>query len=359
MNLTLDDKKRFIINTIYTAIIIGLIYLAFKHVLGWVMPFIIGFFIAYLLKPMADFIERSTKIKNKSVSIFVISFFYVVVIGVASFLVINLWRLIYEFINLFPTLYIDSIEPMIAAANDWIISFINNLSPEVAALISDVFDNVLSMVTQVVSSLSKIVLFSITGIAQKIPIYFITLLFSIICSVLITMDYDNVSAFLNRQIPKSIRSILSDVKKILVDTIFKMAKAYFILLFIAFIEMCIGFMILGIDHAIPIASIIAILDIIPLIGIGGILIPWGIYEIIIGQSTVGIGLLIIYLISYILRNTLEPKIVGKQIGLNSLVTFVSMFVGFKTFGFIGFMTAPIVAIIIKQLNDSNKIKFYH
>ncbi len=356
--MTYDNKKKFIINTIYTLIIIGIIYFVFKYVLGWIMPFIIGLFIAYLLKPVADLIGKVTKIKNKGVSIFVISFFYVAIVGGIAFIAINIWDLIYEFINIFPSIYTDSIEPMISASNDWIITYINNLSPEVASLISNSFDSILSTLTQAVSNISKTVLLSITGIAQKIPIYFITLLFSVICSVLITIDYDNVTAFLNRQIPAKIKVSLQDIKKILVDTIFKMTKAYFILLFIAFIEMCIGFMLLGIDHAIPIAAIISILDIVPLLGIGGVLIPWGIYAIITGQKALGVGLLIIYLISYLLRSTLEPKIIGQQIGLPSLVTFVAMFAGFKIFGFIGFMVAPIVAIVIKQLNDNKKIKIY-
>ena len=77
-----------------------------------------------------------------------------------------------------------------------------------------------------------------------------------------------------------------------------------------------------------------------------------------GQKFVGIGLIIIYIIIYIVRSALEPRVIGKQIGLSSLVTIVSMFVGFKIFGFIGFIIAPIIAIVIKQLNDNKKINIY-
>lgn len=358
--MTYEEKKKFIVNTVHTTIVLGIVYLFFKYVVRWIMPFIIGFFIAYLLKPIANLISNAPRLKNKNkgVSIFVISFFYVSIVGALVLIIINLWDLIYNFLDLFPGIYNQNIIPAISHANDWIISFINNLSPEIADLAADSFNNILNALTQLVSDLSKAVVLAITGFAQKIPIYFITLLFSIICSVLITIDYDNVSAFISRQLPNPIRELLLDIKKILVGTIFKMVKAYFILLFIAFIEMCIGFFILGIENAIPIAALIAILDIIPLIGIGGILVPWGIYQLILGNTTVGIGLIIIYLISYVLRNTLEPKIIGQQIGLSSLATIVAMFAGFRIFGFVGFIIAPVVAIIIKQLNDSKKINLY-
>ncbi len=356
--MTSNDKKKFIINVLYITAIVGVLYFVFKYLLSWFMPFIIGFMIAYVLKPVTDFIENTTKIKNKGVSIFVISFFYVAIISMVGFVVVKIWDLIYEFIRQFPNIYDTSIQPMIVSTNEWLLSFVNTLSPDIADLLSNSFNEILSTLTQAVSSISKFVLANITYFAQKIPIYFITLLFSIICSVLITIDYENVFKFLKRQIPNEFQAFLFDAKIILVNTIFKMIKAYFILLFMAFIEMSIGFIILGIDHAIPIAALISILDIVPLIGIGGILVPWGIYAIIIGQRSMGIGLIVIYLVSYILRNALEPRVIGKQIGLPSLATIVAMFAGFKIFGFIGFMLAPIAAIMIKQLNDSKRINIY-
>lgn len=358
--MTYDDKKKFIIDVLYIVTIVGVLYFVFKYLLFWVLPFIIGFIVAYILKPVGDIIGNIAKFKNrnKGVSIFVISFFYVIIAIIVGFIIAKIWGFIYEFISMLPGLYNQSIEPTILSINDWVISLIGTSSPEVAGLISDIFSNMLDMLASAISDASKSILLSVTRLAQRVPIYFITFLFSIICSVLITVDYDNVSAFIIRQVPDKARKLLFDIKKILVGTVFKMIKAYFILSSVVFVEMCIGFAILGIDNAISIAAFAAFLDFLPLIGVGAILIPWGIYEIIIGQKFVGIGLLILYIILYVVRSTLEPRVLGKQIGLNSLVTVVSMFVGFKIFGFIGFIIAPMIAIVIKQLNDNKKINIY-
>lgn len=358
--MTYDDKKKFIIDILYIVTIAGVLYFVFKYLLFWILPFVIGFGIAYILKPIGDIISNIAKFKNrnKGVSILVISFFYVLIVVIVGFIIAKFWGFIYEFISILPSLYNQSIEPTILSINDWVVSLIGTSSPEVAGLISDIFRNVLDMLASAVSSASKTILLSVTRLAQRVPIYFITFLFSIICSVLITVDYDNVSTFIIRQVPGKARKLLFDIKKILVGTIFKMIRAYFILSSIAFIEMCIGFTILGINNAISIAAFAAFLDFLPLIGVGAVLIPWGIYEIIMGQRFVGIGLLILYIILYIVRSTLEPRVLGKQIGLNSLVTIVSMFVGFKIFGFIGFIIAPMIAIVVKQLNDNKKINIY-
>lgn len=356
--MTYDSKKKFIIDILYIITIVGVLYFVFKYLLFWFMPFVIGLIIAYILKPIGDTIGKFTKFKNKGISIFVISLFYVSIIIVVGLIIANIWHLIYEFVGLLPNLYNQNIEPTILSLNDWMVSFIGTSSPEVANLISNIFSNVLDILASAVSGISKTVLFGVTRVAQRIPVYFITLLFSIICSVLITIDYDRVVAFLVRQIPGKTYKLLLDIKKILAGTIFKMLKAYFILSFIAFIEMSVGFAILGINYVIPIAAFIAFLDFLPFIGVGGVLIPWGIYDIVLGQRFVGIGILVIYVIIYIVRSALEPRVLGRQIGLSSLVTIVAMFVGFKIFGFMGFIIAPLVVIVIKQLNDSKKINIY-
>ena len=222
--MTYDGKKKFIIDILYIITIMGVLYFIFKYLLSWFMPFIIGLIIAYLLKPIGDTIGKFTKFKNRNISIFVISLFYVSIIIVVGLVVANIWRLIYEFIGILPNLYSQSIEPTILSLNDWVLSFIGTSSPEVANLISNVFDNVLDILASAVSGISKTVLFGVTRVAQKIPTYFITLLFSIICSVLIAIDYNGVVAFLIRQIPEKPYKLLIDIKKILVGTVFKMAK---------------------------------------------------------------------------------------------------------------------------------------
>ncbi len=358
--MTYDDKKKFIVDVLYIATIIVVVYFVFKYLFFWILPFIIGFAIAYILKPIGDMIGNiiKTKRRSKGVSIFVISFFYIFIIITVGFIIANIWGFIYNFIGVLPSLYTQSIEPIILSINSWVVSLVGTSSPEIAGLVSNILSSMLDMLASAVSSASKTVLLSVTRVAQKIPIYFITLLFSIICSVLIAVDYDNVSNFIVKQVPKKMYGLLIDIKEILVGTVFKMIKAYFILSSIAFVEMCIGFIMLGVDNAISIAAFIAFLDFMPIIGVGGILLPWSAYELILGQRFMGIGLIVLYAIMYIVRSTLEPRVIGRQIGLSSLATIVSMFVGFKIFGLIGFIIAPMIAIVIKQLNDNNKINIY-
>jgi len=127
---------------------------------------------------------------------------------------------------------------------------------------------------------------------------------------------------------------------------------------ITFIELAVGLSILRADGAIYIAALTAIIDIMPVLGTGAVVIPWSIFEFIKGNLTFAIGLAILYIVIMIVRNILEPKLVGKQIGLHPLIMLICMYVGVKVFGFIGLFVLPIIAAIMKYLYDNGKIHFF-
>ena len=99
-------------------------------------------------------------------------------------------------------------------------------------------------------------------------------------------------------------------------------------------------------------------DILPAVGTGGIIIPWGIIAMVLGDIPFGIGMLALYLIVTVIRNTLEPKIVGEQVGLHPVATLMAMFLGTKLMGIVGLFGFPIGLVILKKLNDSGKIKLF-
>ncbi|MBR6609197.1 MAG: AI-2E family transporter, partial [Oscillospiraceae bacterium] len=135
-------------------------------------------------------------------------------------------------------------------------------------------------------------------------------------------------------------------------------KSYSLILFITFAEIAAGLWLLGVKRAVLIAMLIAVFDILPAVGTGGIIIPWGIISIALGDVFMGIGLLALYLIVTVVRNTLEPKIVGEQVGLHPVATLMAMFLGSKIMGIIGLFGFPIALVILTKLNDSGKIKLF-
>lgn len=356
--MTYDEKKKFITNIIYIITLFAIVYFIFKYAIHWVMPFIVGFLIAFLLKPLTDFITRVTHIKRKGVSIFVIGVFYFVVVTIIWFLTAFLWNEMTGLIKIMPNIYFTKIEPLLLSINNLVVERAKTLSPEFADTLSNMIISGLQYLASVVKNLSIYLVSVITNVISNVPLYLISVIFTIVCSVFISADYTNITSFIKRQLPTKFNSNFAEARRFLYGTLLKMIKAYAIILSVTFIEMLIGMSILKVRYALPIAAIVAVLDILPLIGTGGIIIPWAIIELISKNYRTGLGLLIIYVVITVVRNTIEPKIVGHQIGLNPVITITAMYAGLRLFGFVGFILAPIISILIKYLNDTGKIHIY-
>src|SRR5699024_9383370 len=119
-----------------------------------------------------------------------------------------------------------------------------------------------------------------------------------------------------------------------------------------FVELAIGLSIIGVDRAVLIALGIAVFDILPVLGTGGIMLPWAAIRALAGDYRMAISLFVVYLIITVIRNIIEPKIVGQQIGLHPVVTLISMFVGLQLFGAVGLFGLPITLSLLRNLNDN-------
>lgn len=115
---------------------------------------------------------------------------------------------------------------------------------------------------------------------------------------------------------------------------------------VAFVLMAVGFLLLRIPGGIGWAAGIAVVDAFPVLGCGTVLIPWSVVSFLQGRSVRGVGLLGIYALVWLVRSVLEPRMVGKELGLDPLVTLLSVYAGLKLFGFVGLLLAPVAVMVI-------------
>ena len=141
----------------------------------------------------------------------------------------------------------------------------------------------------------------------------------------------------------------------LTDTLFVVIRSYVLIMLLTFAELSILFSLFGIESAVLKAALIALLDILPILGTGGIMIPWAVLTLLKGKLKLGLGLLVVYAAITIIRNIIEPKIVGGRLGLHPVVTLASMFLGAQLFGVIGLFGFPIGLSLLRYLNDNGSI----
>ena len=161
-----------------------------------------------------------------------------------------------------------------------------------------------------------------------------------------------------RQMNDKTKEVFIQIKEYVVGTLWVCIRSYALIMSITFVELSILLTLVGVNHPVLVAFGTACFDILPVLGTGGIMIPWALITLLQGNLFLGLKLLGVYVIVTVVRNIIEPKIVGSQLGLHPVVTLCSMFVGVQLFGVIGLFGFPIGLSLLRYLNDHGVIKIF-
>ena len=186
----------------------------------------------------------------------------------------------------------------------------------------------------------------LTTVGGEIPRVLFLLLISVIATVYFSVDLENINFFFKSILPSKIVTIMVQFKEKSAKIVVKYVKAYFLIMLITFAVIFFGLTVLKIRYALLLAVIIALLDMLPVLGVGVLLVPWSLWAFASGDSRLGIGLLILYVVSIVTRQIAEPKILGKNLGINPLLTLVLMYLGLTLFGVGGLVFMPIISVIL-------------
>lgn len=353
-----EKRKRFIVNLLYAGLIALLVYITVKYGFGLLSPFLLAFLIAYLVKTPAKLIARKTKLPYKPISLILVLLFYGTAGILIALLSIKLVTSATAIVAALPLLYASEIEPALSAFLGGIEQTVFRMDAALVATLNELFTQFIQSMGDQVTSLSVKAVGSLSGYASSLPGLFIKLVLMIISTFFIAGDYDILVGFVSRQLPEKARVLFLHIKEYVVGTLFVCIRSYALIMTITFVELSIGLSLMGVKNGILIALVISIFDILPVLGTGGIMIPWTIITAFQGNYPLAMGLLIIYLIITVIRNILEPKIVGSQIGLHPILTLASMFVGAQLFGIIGLFGFPILLSLLRNLNETGTIKLF-
>lgn len=356
----MEYKKKFrsVINFAYYTFIIGVIYLLLQYGLGVIAPFLLAFIIAFILKTPARFISNRLRIPYKLIAILLVLLFYFTITIIIALVGLKLFSLFTDLFMKLPSIYETQIMPNLASTFENIENRIYQLDPTIQSALNGYFKQFTQSLGESISGLSVSVIATISGLASSLPMLFIKTLIMVISSFFIALDYDLIVKFIVRQFSARGKEMILQIKGYIVGTLFVYIRSYLLIVSISFVELSIGLTILGLERAVLIALLIAIFDILPVLGTGGIMIPWAIIMVIQGNYSMAFGLFVIYLIVTVVRNIIEPRIVGKRIGLHPVVTLTAMFVGVQLFGVVGLFGFPITLSLLCYLNRTGAIKLF-
>lgn len=350
-----DRRKRFIINAAYYAILVGLVFLAFRYLFGLIWPFLVAFLFAWLLSPVIRWLTAKRHIKHNLAVFLCLIVFFTIVGGLLVLLCSRIASGISNLVVWLPGLYEDTIKPGLENIAAWLENWTDRISPEVSDTLSEALPDIISSIGSAVTGAATKVVSGLSGWATKVPSALLSAIICIIATIFATADFPRVTAFIMRQLPERPRRVVREAKQSLKTVMKKYVCSYGIIMGVTFLEMLVGLLILRQKNPFLIALVIAVFDIFPIVGAGLILVPWGIVCFLGGSIGKGAGLLILWVAEEIVRQYMEPRVVGHQVGLHPLVTLMAMYVGSKLFGGVGLLGLPISCAIVQSLDQAGVI----
>ena len=330
-------------------VLFAAVYFAGKYVVGFALPFIFAWAIASAAVPVADRISAKLGISRR-VCAAVTVLLMLAVIFVLATLAVN--RAAYELGRLIARLgdeHSDAIGDMISAATGSLDSISSHIpllkklreSGELAGFFDGLDSALGQAVGELISRMTAAVPALAASVIKALPSILLSFAVAVISSFYFALDRDRITGFIASAVPKKWRH---ELRRRARKTAAGYVKAYLLILLITFCELFVGFSILGIDYAFLIAAAVAVIDILPVLGVGTVLIPWVAIEFVSGNIRLGVGLLILFAVIEIVRQFIEPRIVGGTLGIHPLVTLAAMYIGFALFGVGGMFIGPIIAL---------------
>ncbi len=352
--MDLEKQKRFLIRAAYFATLAGLIYVGLKYFLPILMPFLLAFFIVWLLRKPSGWVAKKIHLKHKYVHLAFLLLFYLVFFGLVSLAGIQLFDLIADAVPKLPDLYRDELVPALRVVAEFVEGSLARFDPDLVHAVERALSAVSSDIESWLLSFSGTVMSWASNVMLGVPGVIIELVLMITSSFFLATDYDRVLGFLYKSLPGKAGGRIREVWHKLAGSVWIYIRSYSLLLVITFSELLVGLSLMKVPYAAVLAAAIAIFDLMPILGVGGVLIPWAVIAAVVGNYGMALGVGALYIVIAIVRNSLEPRLVGKQIGLHPLATLIALFTGSQLFGIVGLFGFPVALSVMVQLRASKK-----
>ncbi len=325
--------------------------IAVPRILGFFMPFVIGWVISLMANPLVKFLEKKIKMKRKAGSAMVI-------IAVIAILVLILYAVISKLvsesiglINDLPNIY-KSFEGDLDQIAENLNLLLTKLPPDIRDAFTNIGTTVSTFLGGLIENMGTPTVEAVGSFAKNLPSALIGIIMGILSAYFFIAEKEEISFFLKEHLPKGIQ----EKWHIFYASLKQAVGGYFLaqlkIEIWIYIMLVIGFMILDIEYGMLIALGIAIFDFFPIFGMGAVMIPWALIKLLSSDYIVAVGFLIMYGAGLLGRQLLQPKIVGDSIGIAPMPTLFLLFLGFKFGGVAGMIFAVPIGIILVNLNQA-------
>jgi sporulation integral membrane protein YtvI len=349
-----------ILRGIWVSLIVILAGLALYFVVPLIYPFIIGWIIAYILNPLVNLLHRKAKFPRWLAS----STALLIFLGITSaFITLLVSKIVIE-ISKLSVIIRNNIEFWI----EDIIFYINSehwqgIINQIATFYSEneeyretISQNLNTAGDRIAGAVSSIITYTVDSLfmlVTSLPNITFVFIIVLLAAFFISKDWYSLIKWSSSFFPEKAKKSGLTVWKDLQRALFGYIGAQLIMISITAAFVIIGLLILNVKYAVTIGLLIGLVDLLPYLGTGAVMIPWAVYLFIQGDISMGIGISILYGVILVARSTIEPKVLATSIGLNALATLVAMVVGLNLFGVAGIIIGPVSLVLILAVHRAD------
>lgn len=328
----------------------GIVCFLGPKLLKFFLPFVIGWIIAMLANPLVRFLESRVKILRKHSSVIIVVIALAAVIGLLYFIISRLLIQAYQLAKDLPALYSMVVTELqgISVRFD---SIFRRLPDSVQQNWMDFVGNVGLLASTLVQRLASPTVEAAGNVAKRIPNMLVNVIVTILSSYFFIAERDRIIEFWKRYLPEKWEQYLQLLRKDVRQLVGGYFLAQFKIIFVVGAILLAGFLTLGIKYSFLLAMLIALLDFLPLFGTGTVLIPWALIKLLSGNYALAAGLALLYVLTQVVRQLVQPKLVGDSMGLSPLYTLLFLYLGFKVQGISGMILAVPVGILVMRLYE--------
>lgn len=339
---------KILVNLLVALITIVCLCFIFPKLLVFFMPFVIGWLISMVANPLVRLLERKLKIIRKHSSMMIIIGVLAAVIGLGylavSRLVVEAGNLITNLPQMYANLQADFEE-----IGENLQVFYERLPKDTQENIREVSADFTGYISDLIQKVGEPTFVAAGNFAKNVPGTLIAIIMSLLSAYFFTAERDAILIELKKIAPTGIWNRVTGVIHDLKRVVGGYFKAQFKIMAVVYVLLVFGLFILKVDYVLLVAFLIAFLDMLPFFGTGTVLGPWAVIKILSGDYRMAVGLLILYAVTQVVRQVIQPKIVGDTIGMNPLATLFFMYIGYKISSIVGMIIAVPVGMILINL----------
>ena len=318
------------------------------RLLVFLMPFVIGWIIASIAAPLVNWLERRLKIVKKLGSALIVILVLALIVLALYFGISRLAEETGNLIQDFPRLYAQ-LEEGLSQIGQTLSGVFRRLPSGIRQGWSTVAENLDQYMGGLVSGISEPTVTAAGNFAKRVPYYLISFIVAVMAAYFFTVQREEVIQWFKKVAPKAVEQRMTLVMDNLKYAVGGYFKAQFKIMGVVFLILLVGLAFLQTRYFVLVAFLIAFLDFLPFFGTGTAMIPWGVYTFFIGEYNMTAALAVIYVVTQVLRQLLQPKLVGDSVGLNPLVTLLLLYIGYRIRGVIGMIIAvPLGMVLINM-----------